>query len=39
MTAGAHRVLVRSKGEKDWERDLTVVKESQVALRAVLEKP
>ena len=39
MTAGAHRVLVRLNGEKDWERDLTVVKESQVALHAVLEKP
>lgn len=37
LIAGTHRVVVKSHGRKDWERDLTVLKESQVALRAVLD--
>ena len=39
LLAGAHRVVVKSSGKKDWERQLTVLKESQVALHAVLESP
>jgi PEGA domain len=39
LITGAHRGVVKSNGGKDWERELTVLKESQVALRAVLESP
>lgn len=39
LVAGVHRVAVKSSGRKDWERELTVLKESQVVLRAVLESP
>ena len=39
LLAGAHRVVVKASGKKDWERELTVLKESQVALHAVLESP
>jgi hypothetical protein len=39
LLAGAHRVVVKADGRKNWERELTVLKESQVALRAVLEAP
>jgi PEGA domain-containing protein len=36
LIVGAHRIVVESNGRKDWERDLNVLKESQVALHAVL---
>jgi hypothetical protein len=39
LLGGAHRVVLKSKGRKDWERELTVMNQSQVALRAVLESP
>jgi hypothetical protein len=39
LLAGAHRVVVKASGKKDWERELTVLKESQVALHVVLESP
>jgi len=34
---GPHVVLVKATGRKNWERDLEVLKDSQVALRPVLE--
>jgi F420-dependent methylenetetrahydromethanopterin dehydrogenase len=37
LVAGGHDVVVRAAGKKDWERELTVLKESQLTLRAVLE--
>ena len=39
LLAGAHRVVVKASGKKDWGRELTVLKESQAALHAVLESP
>ena len=39
LLAGTHRVVVKASGRKDWERELTVMKERQVALRVVLEGP
>ena len=34
---GTHVVLVKATGRKNWQRDLEVLKDSQVALRPVLE--
>jgi PEGA domain len=34
---GSHVVLVKAMGRKNWQRDLEVLKDSQVALRPVLE--
>ena len=34
---GSHVVLVKATGRKNWQRDLEVLKDSQVALRPVLE--
>ena len=34
---GSHVVLVKAVGRKNWQRDLEVLKDSQVALRPVLE--
>jgi len=39
LLAGAHKILLKANGRKDWERELTVLQESQVALRAILELP
>lgn len=39
LLAGAHSVLLKANGRKDWKRELTVLRESQVALRAILESP
>jgi len=39
LPAGTHHVEVKATGRMHWERDLTVVKESQVNLKAVLETP
>jgi len=37
VQAGSHVVLVKAMGRKNWQRDLEVLKDSQVALRPVLE--
>ena len=37
LPAGTHHVEVKAAGRMHWERDLTVVRESQVNLKAVLE--
>jgi hypothetical protein len=37
MQPGAHVVLVKASGRKNWQRDLDVLKDSQVALHPVLE--
>jgi serine protease Do len=37
MPAGSHVVVVKASGRRDWERDLNVLKNSQVALHPVLE--
>jgi hypothetical protein len=37
LTAGAHHVEVKATGRMHWERDLTVVKDGAVSLKAVLE--
>jgi hypothetical protein len=34
---GSHVVLVKAAGRKNWQRDLDVLKDSQVALHPVLE--
>jgi hypothetical protein len=34
---GSHVVVVKATGRKNWQRDLEVLKDSQVALRPVLE--
>ena len=34
---GPHVVVVKAMGRKNWQRDLEVLKDSQVALRPVLE--
>ena len=34
---GAHVVLVKAAGRKNWQRDLDVLKDSQVALHPLLE--
>ena len=39
LLAGTHHVAVTASGRKSWERELVVMKESQVSLRAVLEGP
>jgi hypothetical protein len=39
LPAGAHHVEVKAGGRMHWERDLTVLKDGQVNLRAVLETP
>jgi hypothetical protein len=39
LPAGTHHVEVKARGRMHWERDLTVVQESQVSLTAVLEMP
>jgi hypothetical protein len=36
LSAGNHLIVVRSSGSADWIRFLTVLKGSQVTLRAVL---
>jgi hypothetical protein len=37
MQTGAHVVLVKAAGRKNWQRDLDVLKDSQVALHPLLE--
>ncbi len=37
LTAGAHHVEVKATGRMHWERDLTVVKDGEISLKAVLE--
>jgi serine protease Do len=37
LPTGVHQVLVKATGRKDWQRDLDVMKDSQVALHPVLE--
>jgi len=39
LPAGTHHVEVKASGRMHWERDLTVVKESAVNLKAILERP
>jgi PEGA domain len=39
LPAGTHHVEVKASGRMHWERDLTVVKESEVSLKAILERP
>lgn len=38
LPAGTHHVEVKASGRMHWERDLTVVRESAVSLKAVLER-
>jgi hypothetical protein len=37
LPSGAHRIEVKSRGKQEWERDLEVMKESQLTLHPVLE--
>lgn len=37
MPPGSHVVVMKASGRKDWERDLDILKNSQVALHPVLE--
>jgi hypothetical protein len=37
LPAGAHHVEVKATGRMHWERDLTVVKDGEISLKAVLE--
>jgi len=39
LPAGTHHVEVKASGRMHWERDLTVMKESAVNLKAILERP
>ncbi|HKV04616.1 MAG TPA: PEGA domain-containing protein [Candidatus Acidoferrales bacterium] len=39
LASGSHRVEVRSQGKRGWERDLEVLKDSQLTLHPVLESP
>jgi len=39
LPAGTHHVEVKASGRMHWERDLTVVKESAVSLKAILQTP
>jgi PEGA domain len=39
LTAGSHRVEVRSDGKRTWSRDLEVLKDSQITLHPVLQAP
>jgi PEGA domain len=38
LAAGSHRIEVKVPGKKTWERNLQVLKDSQITLHAVLEK-
>jgi S1-C subfamily serine protease len=37
LPTGVHQVLIKASGRKDWERELDVLRDSQVALHPVLE--
>lgn len=37
LVSGTHQVVVKLKGKKDWERELEVIKDSQLTLHPVLE--
>jgi PEGA domain-containing protein len=37
LTSGAHRVELKAPGRKEWQRDLEVLKDSQLTLHPVLE--
>jgi hypothetical protein len=37
LPAGAHHVEIRAPGKKNWQRDLEVLKDSQLTLHPVLE--
>ncbi len=37
MQPGPHVVVVKATGRKNWQRDLEVLRDSQVALRPVLD--
>ncbi|MGD1212342.1 MAG: PEGA domain-containing protein [Candidatus Acidiferrales bacterium] len=37
LPSGTHLIEVRSRGKQDWERDLDVLKDSQLTLHPVLE--
>jgi serine protease Do len=37
LTTGTHHVLIKATNKKEWERNLEVVKDSQLSLRPVLE--
>jgi serine protease Do len=38
LTTGAHRVVVKLAGKQDWERELEVMKDSQLTLHPVMER-
>ena len=37
LTSGAHKISVTLRGYTTWERELTVMKDSDVNIRAILE--
>lgn len=37
LTTGTHHIVIKATGKKEWERDLEVVKDSQLSLHPVLE--
>lgn len=37
LSAGMHHIAISARGKKSWERDLEVVKDGQVQLRAVMD--
>jgi serine protease Do len=37
LSSGSHRIEVKSEGKQDWSRDLEVLKDSQLTLRAALD--
>ncbi|MGH9744931.1 MAG: trypsin-like peptidase domain-containing protein [Candidatus Acidiferrales bacterium] len=37
LPTGPHKIVIKASGSKDWERDLDVLRDSQVALHPVLE--
>jgi hypothetical protein len=37
LASGSHHIEVKSKGKQEWERDLDVMKDSQLTLDAILE--
>ena len=38
LASGAHRIELRASGERDWSRELEVIKDSEVTVRPVMER-
>jgi len=38
LASGAHRIELRASGKRDWSPELEVIKDSEVAVRPVMER-